>query len=338
MSALKLTRNLLQFLQKEPVPGEAVRSASIGAILRSGSVDDASVICNHFVAAAGAFEYYELLEVLRRWGNVEHGKRIFEAVMEDDRLKEAIDPVVLEIVGVLGYLPAREVLVEYAYDQKDYYLHKHAALGLLGLDCTGLEEKISKEIEGIYGKNLFPEFTPVLVSKLHNRGDKLRKLYETGKFHASTDCNAGILLGFSLSGKEGKDYFLKALFDPAWEALSTATGSRTYAFRGVLKQNLSFVDLFAEMEKEGRNGNAPYALIVFLSLLEESVFNLWNYRLPESFTRTYEGLFGGKDDRLLNLAGEHHLEDEVLRIEELLRLKVHEEISLGTEKFRWNLT
>lgn len=329
MPATKLTEDLLFCLQQRSSAGDAVISAFTAAILRNGSIDDASAVCDQLIADPASFDHYELLEIIKWWGNPEHAERIFKAVIEKKRLKESVDPAVLEVFGALKYFPAKEVLVHYAFNEHDHYLHKYAVIGLLGLDCSDLQERISEAIDGVYGKNLFPEFIPALVGKLHSKGEKLRRLYETGKYHASSDCNAGVLLGFSLSGEEGKEYFLKALFDPAWEACSTATGSRSFALRGLWEQGINFIDLYKEVEREGANGNGEYALILFLSLLEESIFNYCSAISPLNFTRTYQVLFGEAENRLQVLAEGKGMEGEILRMEELLRLKVHEEISFS---------
>lgn len=329
MPAIKLTEDLLLSLQQQPYSGDAVISALTAVILRNGSIDDASAVCDHLIANPASFDHYELLEIIKRWGNAEHAERIFKVVIENKRLKEPVDPAVLEIFGALKYFPAKEVLVHYSFDEDDHYLHKHAVLGLVGLDCSDLQGKISEAIDGVYGKNLFPEFIPALVGKLSTKGEKLRKLYESGKHYASSDCNAGILLGFSLSGEEGKEYFLKALFDPAWEVPSTATGSRSFAFRGLMEQGISFIDVYEEVQKEGTGGNGEYALIVFLSLLEESIFSYWGAMRPLNFTQTYEVLYGETDNLLQVLAEGKGMEDEILRLEKLLRLRVYEEISFS---------
>jgi hypothetical protein len=62
-------------------------------------------------------------------------------------------------------------------------------------------------------QNIFPEFLPALICKLPEKEIELEQLYQWGEKFASTDCNAGIILGFSLCGDEGKIYFKKALLE-----------------------------------------------------------------------------------------------------------------------------
>jgi hypothetical protein len=137
----------------------------------------------------------------------------------------------LHALGFLGFVEARDALWTCARNDPDYYAHRAASLGLLNLPCEGLEHEIEAAIRGCEGKNLFPEFLPLLAHKVNNP-ELLRTIFDVGRTTASTDCNGGIVYGVTLFGEAGRPYFDQLLFDPYWEASGSGTGTRWWAYHG----------------------------------------------------------------------------------------------------------
>ena len=152
------------------------------------------------------------------------------ACLSGGRLKEEIQPEVLHALGFMGYAEVRDVLWAAARDG-DYHQQKEAALGLLSLPCVGLEKEIEAAIRECVGRNLFPEFMPVLAHKTGNP-ELLQVIFDMGRTTASTDCNGGIVYGIALFDEVGFPYFDQLLFDPQWEVYACGTGTVWWAYHG----------------------------------------------------------------------------------------------------------
>jgi hypothetical protein len=130
----------------------------------------------------------------------------------------------------MGHAEVRDVLWAAARDG-DYHQQKEAALGLLSLPCVGLEKEIEAAIRECVGRNIFPEFMPVLAHKTGNP-KLLQVIFDLGRTTASTDCNGGIVYGIALFDEVGFPYFDQLLFDPQWEVYACGTGTVWWAYHG----------------------------------------------------------------------------------------------------------
>ncbi|KPE51886.1 hypothetical protein [Chryseobacterium indologenes] len=230
--------------------------------------------------------------------------------------------------------PVKPILADYLFgnrEETDYYISRSAALGLLNFDCTEYQKEIEAEIEKCYGKNVFPEFVPALVGKLEAPHAILDKLFELGNQFASTDCNAGIVLGFSLCGEQGRTYFRKILFDRNWEVDSTATGTIHFAYQGLKNLGITFKDLYLEIKMISGEENPEYALDVFFALLERK-FDDVAPAPEESFADIYTTLFSWKNENegsnIIDLAGSVSKTEKVYEIKKLTEMKMNEEVIL----------
>jgi len=174
--------------------------------------------------------------------------------------------------------------------------------------------------------DLFPEFTPALVCKLKDRTETLAKLFESGRKYCSVDCNAGILLGFSLCGKEGLSYFKQALFDRHWEADSTSTGTVLQVYQGIRNLNISLIDLYQEIRTIDEPEKQLAGLYVLLGLVRVRIKDYSGDAL-ETFTAIYKEMFvlEDEDDKLFDLARQFNLEDEIYELQSFIELKLNEE-------------
>ncbi|HEY1113243.1 MAG TPA: hypothetical protein VGE66_06760 [Chitinophagaceae bacterium] len=325
---LPATTDLIAHLQTAERNATIITSL-VRAIVRCGGAEDARALGEVFKRQPSDFYHSLLLPVLGRHGDRELAAEIYRACTPGHH--EVSPPEVLELLGQLRYEPARPLLARYAFDPSDYYLSKYAVLGLLHFDLDDLAGVIKPAIEATYGQNLFAEFVPALVSKLRHREGMLEKLYESGTKVCSTDCNAGILLGFALCGDEGLPWFTKALFNPAWEAFNTGTGTAFWAYRGLAPLGLRIGELFGEVARLRDEEEATYGAKVLLSLLEMKLRDHLGDH-PEPFAAVYGSLFGppAGGRTLTELAERAGLGDEAERLEELLEYKVYEEAVLGS--------
>lgn len=331
---LKTTHELIEYLKLPSSEREsAIICSLVNSIVKCGGKRDADEILKQYLVHPFDFDHTYLLPVFKALGNHSTAEQIFNVSIHQNKLVENTDPEILEVLGHLKYEPIKPILADYLFGNKeetDYYISRSAVLGLLHFNCTEYQKEIEAEIEKCYGKNLFPEFVPALVSKLENPHTIIDKLFELGNQFASTDCNAGIVLGFSLCGEQGKPYFRKILFDRNWEADSTATGTVHSAYKGLKNLKITFKELYHEI-KTLSGENLDYALDVFFALLERK-FNDIEAGPEESFAEIYTTLFqwknGDKNGNIIDLAASVNKTEKACQIKELTEMKMNEEAIL----------
>jgi hypothetical protein len=322
---LNITSQLLSYLKQKDRHFE-IGNTYVNAILKCGEQEDIDAVFEYFLANIEDFYTSDLNIIIAKTQNPSHAGQLFEDCLENGRLKEGVDESVLKLLGQLQYEKALPILVYYAFESESYYHSASAVKGLLHFDCKGLEERIKTEIEKIYNESFFLEFIPALVCKLKERDEILQNLYETGSTVCSTDCNAGIILGFSLCGEQGKEYFKKALFDPYWEAFLGSTGTVWAVYEGMVNLHISFAELFDEIKEME---NLRHGLYLLFELLSCKIFdNGKNIPDPQSFRQVFEALYLEND--LVELARKEELQDEAYRLKELLEARMSEEMILNT--------
>lgn len=328
---LKTTTELIAHLNQDNQSRNfTVINILVNTILKCGGKEDADLMLNQYLKNPFDFDHAALLPVLKKFGDKHYAEKLFKIFIKNNKLVEHADPALLEVLGHLKYESIKPVLADYIFGQPadDHDLSKNAVLGLLHFDCDEYQKEIETAIENCYHKNLFPEFVPALVCKLENQTIVLEKLYELGSQYASTDCNAGIILGFSLSGQEGRRYFNKVLFDPIWETYSTATGTIHFAYRGMKNAGLTFKEIYSELKQISDKEQLAYSLAVFFALIEKKVMDPEiNFR--ESFADLYNLLFtwesANESNNLADLAIQANLPGEADHLEKLIELKMQEE-------------
>ena len=325
---INVTKELLDYLKMEPSKQELeVIDAYANLIEVYGGPEDGEAVGNYLLVHQGNICFDSLYVVVQKWGNRRLAERFFELAIVDGKLKEGFDLEILEVLGKFQLEEARPVLVEYALGESDYYTNLHAVRGLLHYNCEDLQDRICTAIEAVYNQFLFNELVPSLVCKLQDRAEVLEKLYITGSQYCSSDCNAGIFLGFSLCGNEGLPYFKKALYDPIWEAHYP---SRRYVLEGMRNLGITFSELFQEIQNFVEVEKQRYGLQLLFSLLEEKIGHGKMEEDPrESFSGLNQEFFklkGGNYSGDLAVFAEKFGETEkAYRLEELLRLRLREE-------------
>ncbi|MEZ5055342.1 MAG: hypothetical protein R2807_11390 [Chitinophagales bacterium] len=334
----KNTSELLEYLKRDKSKREvAMLRPLIYSIVKCGDNTDADAILTQYLSHPTDFHYSYLLLIFKAFGNHSMAEQIFNVSFHQGKLNENTDAEILEVLGCLKYEPIKQILATYIFEHTDtdYYISKYAVLGLLHFDCEAYQDKIEKAIENCYGKNLFPEFIPALVCKVKNKKTVLEKLYELGCEHASTDCNAGIILGFSLCGEEGKHYFRKVLFDRNWETSSTGTGTVYFAYEGLKKLDITFKELYLEIKTISDKDKLAYCIDVLFALLRRKIEDI-EINPIEQFSDIYTALFQWKNksesDTVTDLAARVDKTQEVYEIEKCIELKMIEEALLRNYK------
>ncbi|MFC3159403.1 hypothetical protein SAMN05443633_103319 [Chryseobacterium arachidis] len=330
---LKTTSELIEYLKLDHSEREStVIFSLVYSILQCGGKTDADEILKQCLIDPFDFHYTYLLPVFKAFGDLSLAEKLFKSSIRQNKLMEDTNYEILEVLGHLKYEPVKPILADYTFgnqEKNDYYLSRSAILGLLHFDCTEYQKEIETEIEKCYGQGLFPEFIPALVCKLKDRTLILEKLYELGSEFASTDCNAGIILSFSLCGEEGREYFKKVLFDRDWETSSTGTGTVHFAYQGLKNLDITFKELYQEIKTVSDKEELKYYLDVFFALLRIKVNDIAVHK-KESFAEIYTTLFkwNQENDNIIDLARKVDLTDEAYQIKDLIKLKMNEEAIL----------
>jgi hypothetical protein len=266
---LSATRELIRMFRTGTAFIPAVKAA-VRFIQKFGSKEDVRPLLDVFLENPGQFESQLLLDAVKSHGDTEEAERILHACFDGETLKPDMPEEVLYCLGYLGYEPAQPVLLKYMRED-DWYLSANACLGLVHLSCRGAEDEIERMIRSCMGQALFHEFVPALAFKT-GREELVGRLVEWGSTAASVDCNAGLLLGIALFGEKTREQYKQVLWDERWEAGSSSTGTRWWAYVGMQHLRISFAELYGELREAARKSadpeNSAYRLWVLHSLLE----------------------------------------------------------------------
>ena len=347
---LKTTNELIEHLKLDKqLRDYRVVESLVYAVLKCGDKSDADVLLLHYLQ--DPFEYSQLVPVVKKFGDYQYAEQIYDVCIQKNILNEKTNPdleiledynfpKILEVLAYLKFKPIKQLLANLAFVSGSgleslgvypFEVTSTAALGLLNFDCEEFQDSIETEIEKCYGQNLFLEFVPALVCKLKNKSQVLEKLYDLGKNYASSDCNAGIILGFSLCGEEGRKYFKEVLFDNSWEAYSGSTGTLSCTYQGMKNLDITFKELYSEIKQLSDKVQLNDSLYGLFSLLECKVQD-YESNDKESFTDIYTQLYSWEtmttSNTIVDLARKVDLESEAYRIEQLIEMKMNEEILL----------
>ncbi|GAA4335965.1 hypothetical protein [Flaviaesturariibacter amylovorans] len=323
---LPATKHLSDLIRMDIGAYEAIR-AGIRTVLYRGDRTDARALLEVFLERPFQYERGLLLPVFARHGDPTFAPLLAKPCLEGERLHAEAPAEVLEVLGSLQWAPARAVLHHYALvENDDYYNAASATLGLLHVDCSEWRAVIEAAVRATLGKNLFPEFVPALVATLPNRVELLPELYHSGREWASTDCNAGLLLGFAGSGEAGFPWFLDALLDPCYEAGGSGTGTRYHAYRGMILAGLTFRELFDHVLAIADEEQQRYALGVLRSLLEVKCNNPeLSVQDPESFPDTYHALLRNSlRETLVEASARYAAREEAEELRTLVEIRIRD--------------
>lgn len=324
---LKITEELLIGLKQDNISFHILDSYII-SIIKFGSKRDCDILFEYYLSKpfdtpSGLFYLFE------KFGDELYFEKLFQIFTKNTKMVEEKCPELLSLLGTFKNDSVKEILKKYALedDNANYHICKYAVLGLLNFDCTEYEKIIEEKIVECYNKNLFSEYVPALVCKLKNKEKILDELFILGNEYASIDCNAGIVLGFSLCGDIGKKYFMKALSSPRWEVDCSGTGTTHCVYKGMKNLGISFEELYTIIKQEDNLEQLEHLLAVFFSLLE---IRIKDYdKNIESFMQLHQILFDycEKGD-LIELARKVDKHEQAYALEEKIELKMTEELIL----------
>ncbi|SFB72485.1 hypothetical protein SAMN05421780_101115 [Flexibacter flexilis DSM 6793] len=322
------TQKLIKYLKISDKKDISVIQFYINVALLSGNKSDSDALLKIFLSDPTEYSYSVFFDLFFKFGDKKYAEEIYSISVKDGILQENMPCEILELFGRFQFEPTKNLLIKYALNidiETDHYLSLSAIQGLLYFDCTDYHDIIKEKIEACYDKNIFSEFVPTLVCKLRDKKPVLERLYETGCKYASTDCNAGIVLGFSLCGDEGKKYFLSLLFDKHWEMYSTGTGNTKFAYKGLLNLKISILELFRIITTFEDIEQLSYGVNLILSFIECKADD-YTDELSESFLDIYTQLFlhNNTEINILKLARKVASSDRTYHVKKIIELKIME--------------
>ncbi|NMF00207.1 hypothetical protein [Aneurinibacillus aneurinilyticus] len=244
---IQITEKLVQLLRSNPRIDASILTSYCRIISMYGDKEDAAALFRIFTEQPSDYRRALLLAPVMRCGDLALAEEIDRFCFEQGRLKEGIPSEVLHVLGYMGY----EKYIDYMVDcicTNDWYLSKDACLGLLHLPCESHREKLENELEKVYGQPLFPEFLPALSFKFAN-AQIIPRLLAWGE-QASTDCNAGLILGISMFGHTQKEQIKYILLEPFWEMYSIGTGSHWWGYMSMQMVELTFSELISALKDQ----------------------------------------------------------------------------------------
>lgn len=307
----------------------------IQTIRKLGTREDVSALMLHYYNNPTANHVDYILNLLYDFGTLADAEDLWQNSFEDELLKPNYSEKTLHLLGYLGLQKSAPTLLKYAFHLGDYSFGLNAVLALVHLDCTAYQAEIIEELESCYGKSLFSEFSPALTCKVSNQYDILSHFYKMGSSIVSTDCNAGIVLAFSLCGELGRDFFWKVLWDHHWECLGGGTGTDYWTYIAMRNLDISFLELYQIIQSTKDEPSFKYQLQVFISLVKCALRDnphpiRWIKLTPISFVELYQTLFAWKDantsDNIVDLARKVDLRNSIYQLRDLLEGKMREEM------------
>ncbi|MBO2532005.1 MAG: hypothetical protein CW342_03820 [Thermoactinomycetaceae bacterium] len=322
---LKVTRDLMDLCRQRRPDGPRVE-VYLSFIEDYGGEEDAEALLDLYLMYPDAFR---LLSTLRKIGGEESAERLFARCVENHRVKEGFVGDVFTTLAHMGYQPVEEVL--YHRLRHEQCLDRDECVALLHFSCAGHEAVIREKILKYKNQHLFPEFHPLLASKIPDP-DLPDLIYHWGTHRASTDCNGGLVLGLALYGGSERDRFKQILWDPRWEANGVSTGTIHWTFTGMQYLGITFRELFQEIKASAEEGTDEeemgYRLFVLGDLLEHRIHA--SAELPLRFVCMRESCKQIYDD-LENfiewlICNEKEGYSDFYRAKDLLRMKLEQEL------------
>lgn len=244
---IQTTEKLVQLLRSDPRIDASILISYCRIISMYGDKEDAAALFHIFTEQPSDYRRTLLLDSVMRCGDLALAEEVDHFCFDQGQLKEGMPSEVLHVLGYMGY----EKYIDYMVDcicANDWYLSKDACLGLLHLPCESYQERLESELEKVYGQPLFPEFLPALSFKFTNE-QIVPRLLAWGE-QASTDCNAGLILGISMFGRTQKEQIKYILMEPFWEMYSTGTGSYWWGYMSMQMVELTFSELISALKDQ----------------------------------------------------------------------------------------
>lgn len=220
----------------------------INTIIRYGNQEDAEALYSTFIQDPLKYENGRLIEPIMRLGDIHLAHVLYEFSIVDNDLTEEAPYEVLHALGYMGVEQVTPVLIKYALESELWSTCKFACLGLAHLSVEKYQQQLKDRLEQSINKPLFDEFLPLLSFRLYD-DTFVEHLYEWGDKHASIDCNAGLILGIALYGKEQKETIKNIIWSSNWQAHDMGTGTGKWTYQAMGHVDLTFEELIGDMKR-----------------------------------------------------------------------------------------
>ncbi|MCB0736863.1 MAG: hypothetical protein KDC92_05060 [Bacteroidetes bacterium] len=300
---LASTQALFRLLSFQEALNHELISVHVKVVCKLGSAIDANAILNWMQEQSNLKYVSHLLPVLTKHGTTKHALELYHLSVVNGEMKPDAPEELMAYWGKVGLQSAVSLLAATAFNkQSDHYQIKCSVLGLVHLNTHDYEPKIEAALEACYGRALFAEYHPALVAKLPNRVSHFKRMFELGEEIASTDCNGGLLLGFALSGAEGKPWLKRALYSQAWDSFDYGTGTVYASYKAIKFAQIPLLELYHDLAMVDAQNSQQLAyqlglLLAMLSLRLQDV----DHEPLESVLELYQGLFNQHEAQTRNI-------------------------------------
>lgn len=245
---LKITEKCINELQSKKDINYEKFQGYINTMIRYGNQEDAEALYSIFIQDPLTYENGRLLEPIMRLGDRHLAQALYKFSIIDNDLTEEAPYEVLHALGYMGVEQVTPVLIKYALESELWSTCTFACLGLAHLTVEKYQQQLKDRLEQSINKSLFDEFLPILSFRLYD-DTIVEHLYEWGDKYASTDCNAGLILGIALYGKEQKETIKNIIWSSNWQAHDMGTGTGVYTYQAMGHVGLTFEELIGDMKR-----------------------------------------------------------------------------------------
>lgn len=239
------TEKLIREFKNNPRMDGAILASYCRITSLYGDRNDAAALFRLFAEEPSDYKRSLLLDPIMRCGDQELAEDIAYVCFDGKKLKENMPGDILHVLGYMGYDRIMDYMVE-CITANDWYLSKAACIGLMHLPCECYGEILHDELKRVYGQPLFPEFLPALCFKFTD-ARMVSRLMEWGE-QASSDCNAGLILGIAAFGRSQQAQIKRILMEPKWEMDAIGTGSHWWGYMSMPMSEVTFSQLIADMK------------------------------------------------------------------------------------------
>ncbi|MDO3410925.1 hypothetical protein QWJ34_14230 [Saccharibacillus sp. CPCC 101409] len=310
-------------------------------ITKYGGHEEARALLDLLMSLPGTNIDQMLLRPIREHGDLEMARELYRWSVDENGLREKAPYEALHALGYMGLEECSADLVK-LLRADHWHITKNACLGLLHLNCSAYRDEIEALLNESFGKGLFIEFLPALASQVADRSI-VPRLAEWGNTSASTDCNAGLILGMALFGSEERETIRQILRNPDWDAHDGGTGTRYWAYAAMQHVGILFAELIEDVktlsEQPISKRELEHRLDVLHAMLEcklngyEKPIRFMTIN-PESIAAIYSDLFewtgADTDDSLIGLISQQLPEEEDL-LEKYYHLRDKMELAMRYE-------
>lgn len=320
---IRNTEKLIRELKNNPRIDGTILASYCRITSLYGDRDDAAALFRQFAEEPSDYKRSLLLDPIMRCGDQKLAEEIAHVCFDGKKLKENMPGDMLHVLGYMGYDRMMDYMVE-CITANDWYLSKAACIGLMHLPCERYGEILADEMERVYGQPLFSEFLPALSFKFTDTRI-VPRLMEWGEL-ASSDCNAGLILGIAAFGRSQQAQIRRILMEPKWEMYASGTGSHWWGYMSMQMSEVTFSQLISDMKdrmpldlQQGETLEAESLIVHRLQVLHDLMDVKLSADLhPLRFAATNDELFSDLYAQLFQWSNEYEDDSVTGRIQHVL--------------------